>query len=82
MLNGVFYLIDLFVLMVQHKIVKLVWSRKKNVQEFEMMTLMMIVYFSPLQLVAPSAQNIGVFKDLLCYLNIYMFLQDGTESTI
>jgi hypothetical protein len=82
MLNGVFYLVDLLVLVVQHRIVRMVWSKKKKVQEFEMMTIMVIVYFSPLQLVAPSAQNVGVFKDLLCYLNIYMFLQDGTETTL
>ena len=46
------------------------------------MTGLMIVFFSPLTLISVSAKNMGVIKDLLCYLNILMFLQDGSESPI
>ena len=42
----------------------------------------MMVYFSPLTLVSPCSQNVGVIKDFLCYFNILMFLQNGTESAL
>jgi hypothetical protein len=79
-----FYVVDFLIVMVQFRIVDKIWTRKKSVQEYEVTILMMVIFFNPLQLTSPTAQNVGVVKDLFAYLALDQYLtpqsSDGFSS--
>ena len=47
---------------------------------------MMVIFFNPLQLTSPCAQNVGVIKDLFAYLALDQYLtpqsEDGFSSVV
>lgn len=81
-----FYVVDFLIVMVQFRIIDKIWTRKKSVQEYEVTILMMVIFFNPLQLVSPTAQNVGIIKDLFTYLALDQFLTpqsaDGITSVV
>jgi len=67
----------------QLKIIDMIWGKKKYVREFEVMVMMLVVFFSPLQISSIPAQNTGIIKDLFNYICIYAFLlPNGQELTV
>jgi phage-related holin len=71
----IFYIFDFLITMVQFRIIDKIWTKKKHVQEYEVTIIMMVIFFNPLQLSSPSAQNLGVVKDLFCYFSIDQYLK-------
>lgn len=69
-----FYVVDFLIVMVQFRIIDKIWTRKKAVQEYEVTILMMVIFFNPLQMTSPSAQNVGVIKDFFAYLALDQYL--------
>lgn len=63
-----FYIVDFLIVIFQFRIIDKIWTKKKFVQEYEVTILMMVIFFNPLQLTSPTAQNVGVVKDLLAYI--------------
>jgi hypothetical protein len=51
------------------------------VQEYEVTILMMVIFFNPLQLTSPTAQNVGVVKDLFAYLALDQYLTPQSVDT-
>ena len=75
--NVVFFflcLVDVVIMVVQLMIIDTVWGKKKFVREFEVVVVLLMVFYSPLQMSAIPAQNVGMIKDLFNYLCIYAFL--------
>ena len=81
-----FYIVDFLIVMVQFRIIDKIWTRKKFVQEYEVTILMMVIFFNPLQLTSPTAQNVGVVKDLFAYIALDQYLtpqsSDGITSVV
>lgn len=80
--NAIFLFLCLFdvcIMVVQLKIIDLIWTRKKYVREFEVTIMMLVIFFSPLQISSIPAQNAGIVKDLLNYICIYTFLLPSTQ---
>ena len=44
--------------------------------------MMMLIFFNPLHLSSPSAQNVGVVKDLLCYLTLYLYIEKASQTLL
>lgn len=43
-------LIDVLIMIVQLMIIDIIWGKKKWVREYEMMVMMLVVFFSPFQI--------------------------------
>lgn len=69
-----FYVVDFLIVMMQFRIIDKIWTKKKFVQEYEVTILMMVIFFNPLQLTSPTAQNVGVIKDLFAYICLDQYL--------
>jgi hypothetical protein len=81
-----FYVVDFLIVIIQFRIIDKIWTRKKFVQEYEVTILMMVIFFNPLQLTSPCAQNVGVVKDLFMYMVLDQVLtpesKDGVTSHV
>ena len=75
--NAIFFflcMVDVVIMVVQLMIIDMVWAKKKYVKEFEVVVVLLVVFYSPLQISGIPSQNVGIVKDLFNYLCVYAFL--------
>lgn len=75
-----FCIIDICIMVMQLMIIDMVWTRKKWVKEYEVMVMMLVVFFSPMQISSIPAQNTGAVKDLFTYICMWAFLQPQNQE--
>lgn len=68
------YVLEFLIAIVQFNIVDKIWGKKKNVKNWELAVLNVLIFFSPIQLVRAATEDLGGFKELLFYLSVEQVL--------